>query len=156
MTRANQRQSVRSGSADQAVQIVLWHRGWGLTAAATNIDMGEVVAPNDADLRLVVDLRGMTCVKLQGRLSSNVAQNKLGVQYSTNMNFSAGGGHWIEMVSSKGNHTGGVTFWTAEYEIPDEAQKEEVMIRPVIMDGDGAADPAIGFCILNVSPSTRE
>ena len=122
------------------------------SAAATNNAVGVFTAVTDPNFRAVVDLRGYTKLRFQGRIGGAVvAAIKIRIQYHTsgNPNIVSGDAGWTTLADSAGTHGLNVPFYTAELAVPAGAQIEACVIRAGIFAGDGAADPTMTACILN-------
>ena len=122
------------------------------SAVATNLAAATFSAVTDPNYRAVVDLRGYTKVRFQGRIGGSVVNaNKIRVQYHTsgNPNIASADAGWTTLATSAGTHGLNVPFYTSELAVPAGAQIETAVIRAGLYDGDGAADPTMTACILN-------
>jgi hypothetical protein len=125
------------------------------SAAATNLAASTFSAVSDPNYRVMTDLRGLTKIRIQGRIGGSlVAATKLRVQYHTGGDpaIGTGDGGWTTLADSAGSHTLNVMFYSAEISVPAGAQINNVLIRVGLFGGDGAADPTITTCVLNFYP----
>ena len=125
------------------------------SAVATNNAVGNFAAVTDPNFRAVVDLRGCTKFRMQGRIGGAIVNAiKIRVQYHTsgNPNIASADAGWATLGDSAGTHGLNVPFYSAEIAVPAPAQIEAVVIRAGIFSGDGAADPTMTCCILNFYP----
>ena len=123
------------------------------SAAATNNGATTFTAVSDPNERSVIDLRGKTKIKIMGRIGGAlVAATKMRVQYHPGGNpaVATGDAGWATLAESAGSHTLNTIFYSAEIAIPAPAQINDCVIRVGIYGGDGAADPTITMCILNI------
>lgn len=122
------------------------------SAAASNLAANTFNAVSDPNFRQMHDLRGLTKVRIQGRLGGAVvAATKLRFQYHLGGNPAVvtGDAGWVTFADSAGSHTVNVMFYSAEITIPAGARVNDVLLRVGIFGGDGAADPTITCAILN-------
>lgn len=122
------------------------------SAAATNLASNTFNAVSDPSYRYMVDLRGCTKVRIQGRIGAAlVAATKLRVQYHTGVNpaVASGDAGWTTLADTAGSHTVNTMFYSAEISVPAGAQINDCLVRVGLFSGDGAADPTITACILN-------
>lgn len=134
---------------------VLHHPLMAASAAATNLAASTFSAVSDPSLRQMTDLRGLTKVRIQGRIGGSlVAATRLRVQYHTGGNpaVATGDAGWTTLAESAGSHTLSTMFYSAEIAVPAGAQVNDVLIRVGLFGGDGVADPTITCCILNFYP----
>jgi hypothetical protein len=144
-----------AGGTLYGVQVVLHHPHMAASAVATNLAINTVNAVSDPSFRQMVDLRGMTKVRIQGRFGGAVvAATKLRIQYHVGVNpaVATGDAGWTTLADSAGSHTVNTMFYSAEIAVPAGAQINNCLLRCVIFSGDGAADPTISTCILNFYP----
>lgn len=123
------------------------------SAAATNLAANTFNAVSDPNYRQMHDLRGMTSVRIQGRIGGSlVAATKLRVQYHTSADpaIATGDAGWTTFADSAGSHTLNVMFYSAEIAIPSGAKVNPVQLRVGLFSGDGVADPTITCACLNV------
>jgi hypothetical protein len=136
-------------------QVTLLHPLMAASAPATNLAAATAASVSDPNLRQMVDFRGVNSLRVLGRIGGSlVAATKLRVQYHVGGNpaVADGDGGWTTLVDSAGGHTLDTLFYTAEAAVPAGAQINHVLVRAQLYDGDGAADPTISACVLNVYP----
>lgn len=122
------------------------------SAVATNNGAAAFTAVSDPAFRTMRDLRGLTKVRIMGRLGGTVAAGtRVRVQYHTGGNPAvlSNDAGWATLADSAGSHVAGAAFYSAEIAVPAGAQVNNVLIRVGIFGGDGAADPTLTCCILN-------
>ncbi len=123
--------------------------GFSITSSASLLGAGAWKAVSDPALRAMIDLRGITTIKVLCMLGGNAPATKLRVQYHTggNPNMLDGDPGWKTLGDSPGNHPTATLF---EYAIPvpEEARIENCLIRVGLYDGDGLASPTINMCRL--------
>jgi len=122
--------------------------------AATNIAVNTFVAVGDPSYRMMIDLRGMTNVKVMGRIGGAlVAVTALRVQYHTGGNpaVATGDAGWTTLATTPGNHTLDTLFYTGNLAVPAGAAILDCLLRVGIWSGNGTADPTITACVLNFS-----
>lgn len=122
---------------------------------ATNLAATTFSAIDDPNYRWMGDLRNLTKLRIMGRIGGSlVAATKLRVQYHTggDPSVATGDGGWTTLATTAGSHTLNTLFYSAELTIPGGAQINNALIRVGLYDGDGAADPTISACLLNVYP----
>lgn len=144
-----------SGTVVGRSPVVLLHPMMAASAVATNLAANAVNAVSDPNLRQMVDLRGLTKVRIQGRIGGTlVAATKIRIQYHTggNVAVATGDAGWTTLADSAGSHAAGTMFYSAEIAVPAGAQINNCLIRAVLFSGDGAADPTITACLLNFYP----
>lgn len=125
------------------------------SAAATNLAAATFSAVSDPNYRRMVNLLRLGKVRIQGRIGGTlVAASKLRIQYHTGGDpaVATGDGGWTTLADTAGSHTVNVMFYSAEIAVPSGAQVNNVLIRVGLYDGDGAADPTITTCVLNLYP----
>lgn len=134
---------------------VLLHPGMAASAAATNLAANTWNAVSDPSYRQMTDLRGLSKVRIQGRIGGSLTPaTKLRVQYHVGGNpavASADAG-WTTLAESAGAHTLNTMFYSAEISVPAGAQVNDVLIRVGLFGGDGVADPTITCAVLNFYP----
>lgn len=142
-----------TGPTGEAGQYVSLLAANGATSGAfTNLTAGNVGAVADPNFRAMLDLRGITKIRIMGRHGGSiVAATKLRIQYHTGIDpaVASGDAGWTTLATSAGSHTLNVMYYTAEITVPAGAQINNCLIRAVLFDGDGAADPTITLCICN-------
>lgn len=134
---------------------VLLHPLMAPSAVATNLAANTFNAVSDPNLRLMGDLRGLTKVRIMGRIGGSlVAATRLRVQYHTggNPNVATGDAGWTTLADTAGSHVLAALFYSAEIAVPAGAQVNNVLLRVGLFGGDGAADPTISACALNFYP----
>jgi hypothetical protein len=133
--------------------IALLHPMMTASAAATNLAANTFNAVSDPNLRQVADLRGMTKLRLQGRLGGTVdIATRIRVQYHLGGNpavLSADPG-WQTLADSTPPHVANTMFYGGEQAIPAAAQANDVLLRAGIFSGNGVADPTLSCCVLNL------
>lgn len=126
------------------------------SAVALNLALGAFSAVSDPSLRRMCDLRGMTTLRMQGRIGGSlVAATKIRLQYHIggNVNVATGDGGWTDFpTDSAGSHTLNQMFYTGDIAVPSAARINHCLVRAGLFSGDGGADPMITCCILNVYP----
>lgn len=125
------------------------------SAVATNLAANAFNAVSDPNYRQMHDLRGMTKIRIQGRIGGAlVAATKLRVQYHVGGNpaVATGDAGWTTLADSAGGHTVNTMFYSAEIAIPAGARINNCLLRVGVFSGDGVADPTITCAILNVYP----
>jgi len=125
------------------------------SAVATNLAATTFSAVSDPNYRWMGNLLRLTKVRIQGRIGGSlVAATKLRIQYHTGVDpaVATGDGGWTELATTAGSHTVNVMFYSAEIAVPSGARINNCLIRVGLYDGDGAADPTITTCILNLYP----
>lgn len=121
------------------------------TGAFSNLAASTVGAVGDPLYRTMVDLVGYTHVKMVGRITGSLAAaTKIRIQYHTggNLGVASADGGWTTLITSAGGHTLNVMFTTGELSVPSGAQITDCILRMVLFDGDGAADPSVSNCAL--------
>lgn len=144
-----------AAGAQGANVVTLMDPSAAASAAATNLAATQFNAVSDPSYRRMMDLRGLTKMKIQGRIGGTlVAATKLRVQYnpSSNPAIATGDAGWATLATTAGSHTLNTMFYTAELAIPAGAQINDCQVRVGLYDGDGVADPTITCCILNIYP----
>lgn len=122
------------------------------SAAATNNGASTFTAVGDPNSRRMVNLTGLTKVRIQGRFGGAVASGtRLRVQYHTSADpaIASADAGWTTLADSAGSHTVSVMFCSAEIAVPSGARINNCQIRAGIFGGDGAADPTMTCCVLN-------
>lgn len=125
------------------------------SAAAANLAVGIVNAVSDPNLRQFVDLRGLTKCRIHGRIGGSITSaNKIRLQFHTggNVLVASGDAGWTTLADSAGTHALNTMFFSATLAVPPAAQVETCLVRPVLFDGNGVADPTISCCILDFYP----
>lgn len=123
------------------------------SAAATNLAANTFSAVSDPSFRQMHDLRGMTNVRILGRIGGSlVAATKLRFQYhlSADPTIATNDAGWTTFADSAGSHTLNALFYSAEIAIPAGAKVNPVQLRVGLFGGDGVADPTITCACLNV------
>jgi hypothetical protein len=142
-------------SVGGAGPVVLHHPHMAASAIATNLALNTFNAVSDPSFRQMMDLRGYTKVRIQGRIGGTlVAATKIRIQYHTGGNPAVltGDAGWTTLADTAGSHTVNVMFYSAEIAVPAGAQVNDVQIRCGLFSGDGAADPTVTCCICNFYP----
>lgn len=119
--------------------------GLDTTAQAANLAAGATNAVNDPSLRAMVDLRGVVTLKVLARIGSTlVVATKVRLQFHTggNPNIATTDAGWTVMGTSAGSHVVN-TLFEFDVTVPAAAQIPNCLLRPVMFDGDGVADPTI-------------
>lgn len=145
--------SISGGSGLTGKTIVFHPPYQAASAAATNLALNAFNAVSDPNYRQFHDLRGMTKVRIQGRIGGALtAVTKLRFQYHLGGNpaVATGDAGWTTLADSAGIHTVNVMFYSAELSIPVAAQANNVLLRVGLHSGDGVADPTITTALLNV------
>lgn len=133
--------------------VILHHPKDAATGAFTNLAASTVGAVSDPSYRQMINLEGFTKARMMGRIGGTlVAATKIRIQYHTggDPTISSADGGWTTLMTSAGSHTVNSLFYTAEASIPSGAQIAVCLIRAVLFDGDGAADPTLSACTFNV------
>ena len=150
---ADQRYSQQgSGGAPAACCAPLLLPLMAASAVATNNALNAVNAVSDPNLRQMANLSGITKARIQGRIGGTLAPaTKIRLQYHLGGNpaVATGDAGWTTLADTAGAHTTGVMFYSGELVVPAAARVNNVLIRPVIFSGDGAADPTITACVVN-------
>ncbi len=123
------------------------------SAVATNLALNAFNAVSDPNYRQIHDLRGMTKVRIQGRIGGALtAATKLRFQYHLGGNPAVvtGDAGWATLADSAGSHTLNAIFYDAEMEIPAAAQVNNCLLRVGLFSGNGVADPTITCALVNV------
>lgn len=137
------------------VQVVLHPPYLAASAAATNLAANTFSAVGDPNYRQMVDLRGMTKLRVQGRIGGSlVAATRLRVQYHVGGDpaVATGDAGWQTLGDTAGPHVLNGMFYSAELTVPAGAQVNNCLVRVGLFGGDGAADPTITAAILNFYP----
>lgn len=137
------------------LQIILQHPRWPASTAATNLALNAWNPVNDLDFRQVVDLRGMTKLRLHGKIGGTlVAATKIRVRYHLggNITVATADAGWLVLCDSAGGHAANTHFFSAELAIPAGAQVSPVVLQPGLFSGDGVADPTLLGCVLLCYP----
>jgi hypothetical protein len=156
VTNASQIQASQIAGLDNTLftsGVVLQHGRWTASSVATDLAAVTHNAVDDPLFRTLVNLRGAKKCRLLGRLGGTVATaTKIRVQYHAGKDplVASGDAGWQALVSSAGSHVAGTSFWTAEGSIPSAARRKTIVLRPVIYDGDGVADPTLTIAILHI------
>lgn len=122
------------------------------SAAATNLALNAFAAPSDPAYRRMVDLRGKSFVRIQGRIGGAlVAATRIRVQYHTagNPAVATGDAGWATLADTAGSHTLNTMFYSSEIAVPAQAQINHCLVRVGLFSGDGAADPTMTCAVLN-------
>lgn len=146
---------VQQGGGASGKTVVLHHPHMAASAAATNLAANAFNAVSDPNFRQMVDLRGLTKVRIQGRIGGTlVAATRLRVQYHLGGNpaVATADAGWVTLAESAGSHTANAMFYSAEASVPVGAQVNHCLLRVGLLGGDGVADPTITACILNLYP----
>lgn len=125
------------------------------SAAATNNGAAAFTAVSDPNSRRMVNLSGLTKVRIQGRIGGAlVAGVRLRIQYHIggNIAVATGDAGWATLAESAGSHTLNTLFYSAEIPVPAGAQINNCLIRAGIFGGDGVVDPTMTSCVLNFYP----
>jgi hypothetical protein len=125
------------------------------SAIATNLAANTLNCVSDPNYRVMTNLKGMTKLRLQGRLGGTIATTTtIRLQYHTggNVAIATGDAGWTTLATSAGSHTTGTMFYTAEAAIPAAAQINDVLVRACIFSGDGTQDPTLTQAQINVYP----
>lgn len=122
------------------------------SAAATNLALNTWNAVSDPNFRAMMDLRSCTKVRMMARIGGATAPaTTVRIQYHIGGDpaVSSADAGWTELLTSAGNHTVNVAFYTAEFNVPTEAQIQNCLIRAGLYSGNGTADPTLTGCLLN-------
>jgi hypothetical protein len=120
---------------------------------ATNLALSTVNAVNDPNYRLMMDARGKTIFRIMGRMGGTlVSATQIRIQYHLGGDPTVGTGDagWATLGDSGGSRTANIMFYTSDIAIPGAALVNHLLIRAVLFSGDGAADPTITACALNL------
>jgi hypothetical protein len=124
-----------------------------VSAVATNIAAAAFMAVSDPNLRQVVDMRGYSKFRIQGRLGGAlVSACKIRIQYHLggDPNVGTADAGWQTLGESAGNHTLNAMFLTPEITVPAAARVNNLVLRAGLFGGNGVVDPTITCCILNL------
>lgn len=132
--------------------VIVKGSGSSASAAATNLALDTFNAPDDPAYRVVVDLRGLTKVRLFGRMSGTlVAATKIRIRYHPggDPTVSTADGSWATLMDTAGSHTASTDFYSAAADVPAAAQINDCVIQAGLFSGDGAADPTLAKVVLS-------
>lgn len=133
--------------------VTLHHPFMSPTAAASNNASTAFTPVSDPSLRQMTDLRFAAKGRMQARIGGTVvAATKIRLQYHLGKNpaIASTDAGWTELYTSVGGHTLNQMFYSPEFDIPEIARVNDVLVRAGIFGGDGVADPTITCCILNL------